>query len=120
VDHSLVTRAFANLLNHAVQFSPDGTAVRADIAPAGAGGSHWQVSVRDEGPGIPVSEIDTLFDKFHRSSGDASLRRAGQEFALALVKTVVQGHGGSVVALNVMSHGLETRVCLPAGRRSTR
>lgn len=110
VDRTLMTRALRNLLENAVRFSPEGTAIRCDITQSKES-RFWEVSVRDEGPGIPVSDMELMFEKFRRGSGDARVEGSG--LGLAFVKAVVVSHGGTIRALNCTEQGAEFIICVP-------
>ena len=115
VDRGLMIRAFRNLMESAVRVSPDGTKITCDVTPA-EDRRYWQVSVRDEGPGIAVSDIDLMFEKFRRSSGERT-RVEGSNLAMAFVKAVVVAHGGTIRALNCTEQGAEFILCIPRKSR---
>ncbi len=115
VDRGLMTRALRNLMESAVRVSPDNTSITCDVQSA-EDGRHWQVSVRDEGPGIAVSDIDLMFEKFRRSSGERT-RVEGSNLAMAFVKAVVVAHGGTIRALNCTEQGAEFMLCIPKKSR---
>ena len=103
---------WVNLLENAVQYSPEGSKVTVRIDPdAGAG---VRVSVEDSGPGIPPEELPYVFERFRR--GDPSRARAtgGFGLGLAICKALVTALGGHIEAAN--RPGTGTRVCvqLPA------
>ncbi len=118
VDRSLMTRALMNLLDNAIKFSPEGTTIHCEIAPEPAlhpgQPPRWRVSVRDQGPGLPVSDTEILFEKFRRAQMPHAPRIEGAGLGLAFVRSVVQAHGGTLSALNCAEQGAEFRICLPA------
>jgi signal transduction histidine kinase len=84
-----------NLLTNAVKYSPDG----GTITVAGRRERHdLVVSVQDEGLGMPASELDRIFDRFHRVGGDNSRRIGGTGLGLAICKGLVDAHGGRIWA----------------------
>jgi two-component system, OmpR family, sensor histidine kinase KdpD len=85
VDRLLVGQVFANLLENAARFAPDGTSVtvRAKAMPEAV-----RVTVADRGPGVPVSDRDGLFEMFSRKDAGG---RAG--LGLAISKAFVEAHG---------------------------
>lgn len=92
-DREALFRAVSNLLDNAGKYSDPGTPIR--VSAKQEGGS-ISISVEDQGPGIPREEQKKLFDRFVR--GDEA-RRSGARgigVGLALVKSVVEAHGGSV------------------------
>ncbi|WP_414833418.1 ATP-binding protein [Afifella sp. YEN Y35] len=91
-DPVLLEQVIANLLDNAAKYAEAGT----EIAVSGrveAGQLH--LSVRDEGPGIPVEDRARVFDMFYRvRAGDA--QRAGTGLGLAICKGIVEAHGGEI------------------------
>lgn len=85
VDRVLVGQVFANLLENAARFAPDGTCVtvRAEAMPNAV-----RVTVADRGPGVPPSDRDGLFEMFSRKDAGG---RAG--LGLAISKAFVEAHG---------------------------
>ena len=90
-DRDLIQQALANLLDNAVKFSPPGAAVRlsARACPGGV-----QITVADQGPGIPEADRDRVTERFFR--GETARHTPGSGLGLALVQAVAQLHGGSV------------------------
>ncbi len=94
VDPVLIGQALANVLENASKYAPAGTVItlRAMVA-----GKEVSLSVADEGSGIAPDERDKVFDLFHRAGrGDAA--PAGTGMGLAIVKGLIEAHGGSVRA----------------------
>jgi two-component system, OmpR family, sensor kinase len=86
--------ALTNLLDNAIRYSPaDGVVA---VETAGVGGS-VQIQVRDDGPGIPPSEIDRVFERFYRAQDDAT---EGSGLGLAIVRAIVMRAGGAVRLAN--------------------
>ena len=84
-----VSRAIRNLVDNAAKFSPADSPIRVVID----GG---RIAVLDRGPGVPESERDRIFDRFHRA--DASRTLPGSGLGLAIVRQVAEAHGGEVFA----------------------
>ena len=89
-DPVLFDRAVSNLVDNALRFTPDGGAIQLSIAESAA---HSEVTVGDSGCGIPSEHLPRVFDRFYR--GDSSRSSAGAGLGLALVKSIVDLHGGS-------------------------
>ncbi|WP_374601625.1 PAS domain S-box protein [Niveibacterium sp.] len=110
-----------NLLSNAVKFSPDGGSVRLALEPAmlhGPGGVEIdavELSVRDDGIGIPESELETVFDKFVQSS-KTHTGAGGTGLGLAISREIVAAHGGVIFARNNPDGGATFVVRLPAVR----
>jgi two-component system sensor histidine kinase KdpD len=94
VDPVLIGQALANLLENATKYAPAGTVI---TVSAREDGSMAEVAVRDQGPGIAPEDHARVFDLFHRAAkGDGA--PAGTGMGLAIVKGLVEAHGGSVRA----------------------
>jgi two-component system OmpR family sensor kinase len=98
---------WVNLLENAVQHTPAGGAV--EIACAAAEGG-VQVTVRDQGPGIPAAEAQAVFERFRR--GDAS-PPGGFGLGLAIARAIVQAYGGAIAVQPQPAPGATLRVVLP-------
>jgi signal transduction histidine kinase len=107
-DRELIQQAVANLLDNAVKFSSAGKGVRltAFAVPDGV-----QITVADEGPGIPVDDRKRATERFFR--GESARNTPGAGLGLALVQAVAQLHGGTL-ALQDGSPGLVAVISLPA------
>lgn len=117
-DAGLLRRAFSNLIDNAVKFSPKGSVV--DVRLSGAA-DHFRVSVADRGPGISEFGISRLFREFTRL--DERLSRPGHGLGLAFAKTVVDSLGGNVEVRSKLGEGATFIVTLPkieSDQRATR
>jgi signal transduction histidine kinase len=92
-DANLLFQVFSNLLSNAIKYSPDGGLISVLLEP---GESSIVVSVQDRGIGIPESDRARLFERYHRGSNTSGI--VGTGLGLYFVKTVVELHGGKVVA----------------------
>jgi signal transduction histidine kinase len=95
VDRSKLVMALTNLLNNAMRFTPDGGHILLELEPHGA--EAW-IRVRDDGPGIPADQLMRIFDQFYQVEGHMTRRHQGMGLGLAIVRAVVQAHGGRVWA----------------------
>jgi signal transduction histidine kinase/ActR/RegA family two-component response regulator len=100
-----------NLLANAIKFTPEGGRVDLVIRPSG---DHIEISVADTGKGISPDFLPHVFERF-RQAPDASTRRhAGLGVGLAIVRQLVELHGGTVEAASEgLGHGATFTVCLP-------
>jgi CheY-like chemotaxis protein len=108
-----LSQALANLLDNAVKFTPEGGRI-AVAAARTATGKRAEVIVRDTGAGIPAEELPYVFEVF--SQGDHSLDRSagGLGVGLAVVKGLVEMHGGEVSARSAgPGRGSEFSLLLP-------
>ena len=102
-----LVRAFQNLLQNAIQFSPRGSTVTLASARTG----DWvECSVRDRGPGLAASDLPHLFEPFF------TRRRGGTGLGLAIVQRIVEEHHGTISAANHAAGGALISVRLPVVR----
>lgn len=111
-DRALLARALTNVLHNAVKFSPETGSVRCAIEPLPG---QWQVSVRDDGPGIEPAVQNRMFEPFQRLHERSHPTVGGVGLGLALVRTVVLRHGGALDVVSEPGHGAEFRLRLPMG-----
>lgn len=104
----LLERAFDNLIGNAIKFSPQGGQV--ELAAHTSAGK-VDVSIRDNGPGVPEAEMGSLFRPLFRGSNAS--RADGHGLGLAIVQRVVKAHGGDIHAENGEPGGLIVRLQLP-------
>ena len=97
-----------NLLDNAAKFAPAPAPI---VAALTVEGDDVVVEVRDGGPGIPESERETVFDRFHRTPEARAIQGSG--LGLAIVKTAVEDAGGTVTLDDAPEGGLAVRVTLP-------
>lgn len=106
-DPMALRRLFSNLLENAVKFGGRArTRVFRDAANA-------IVEIEDDGPGIPNSDREKVFEPFYRREPSRSRQTGGIGLGLAVVRSIARGHGGDVSLLNRAGGGLTARVQLP-------
>jgi PAS domain S-box-containing protein len=94
-DRTRLVQVFWNLLNNAVKFTPEGG--RVSVRLARLDGSA-RVEVEDTGQGIAPEFLPHVFERFRQADGSTTRAHGGLGIGLALVKSFVEAHGGSVVA----------------------
>lgn len=109
-DGTALQHCIQNLIENALKYSPPNAPVT--IACASANGLHV-VDVRDRGIGIPKPEQRKIFEKFYRGSEASELNSQGIGIGLALVKHVIDRHGGSIVVESQPGQGSCFRLQLP-------
>ena len=105
-DASRIEQVVANLLGNAIKHAPGSTLE----VSAGARDGWATVTVRDHGPGIPLGEMPTVFEKFKRGSEP---RRAGLGLGLFIAKEIAQAHQGGLSAENHPGGGTVFTLALP-------
>ena len=93
VDRRRIAQVLGNLLTNAARHSPEASIIR--VAAALEEG-HVQVSVADEGRGVPPDRLPHLFRKFSRVGREGSRRGVGEGLGLAICKGLVEAHGGRI------------------------
>ena len=92
-DRLQLVSAVSNLVDNAVKYSEKGDKVTVRVAP---GVETIDISVSDEGIGIPQSDIDRIFERFYRVDRARSRGTGGTGLGLSIVRHVMNNHGGSV------------------------
>jgi two-component system phosphate regulon sensor histidine kinase PhoR len=98
-----------NLVENAVNYSPEGSEVR--LGAAQANGT-YTITVADSGPGIPTEDLTRVFERFYRVDKSRS-RPGGTGLGLAIVKHLVELHGGEATAENRAEGGAVFTIKLP-------
>jgi two-component system, OmpR family, sensor histidine kinase SenX3 len=95
-DPDEVQAAVSNLIDNAVKYS--GSDVEVTVEPPETGGKYVSVRVKDNGPGIPKTELNRIFKRFYRIPGPLAARVKGTGLGLFIVRSVAKRHGGRVWA----------------------
>ena len=96
-DASRLQQVIWNLLSNAIKFAPAGGRVQVRLEDAG---SCVELSVTDDGPGIDPAFLPYVFDRFRQADSSSTRRHAGLGLGLAIVRHLVELHGGTVEARN--------------------
>ena len=108
VDATRMRQAFANLLDNALKYTPEGGNVRLSCAVESG---RVTVRVRDTGMGIPPDEQPRIWERLYR--GDKSRSQRGLGLGLSLVKAIVEAHHGAVSVQSQPGEGSEFIVNIP-------
>ena len=92
-DSGRLMQVLANLLSNAAKYSPEGGAIAigADIADEAV-----RIWVKDEGPGIPESFQDRIFQKFSQADASDTRQKSGTGLGLSITKAIIERHGGTI------------------------
>jgi len=106
-----------NLLDNAIQYSPDGGEVRAGVRVRDG---RAEARVSDTGTGIASRDLDRIFERFYRADPARSRATGGTGLGLSIFRHVAESHGGDVTARSVLGAGSTFIVRLPLAERRPR
>ncbi len=112
-DRDRLAQVVGNLLTNGLRYVPAGGHITVEAAVSG---DEVQVTVRDDGPGVPADDLPHLFDRFWR--GDRARRRStgGSGLGLSIAQQIIQSHGGRIWATLPPQGGLSITFTLPLSR----
>jgi two-component system, NtrC family, sensor histidine kinase GlrK len=110
VDAERILQVLRNLIGNALKFTPRGGSMRVEVRPH-EGAVH--VSVTDTGPGISGEEINLIFEKFRQASQVVSRGFQGSGMGLAIVRHIINAHGGKVWVESEVGRGSTFTFALP-------
>ncbi len=113
-DPEAMEKVFFNLLSNAVKFTPEGGRIEVKVNRM-SDGEHIEFRVRDTGSGIPEKDLPYIFDRFRQAEGSSSNVQQGTGIGLALVKELVELHGGSIWVESAVGKGTEYSIIMPIG-----
>ncbi len=111
MDENAMTLVLLNLVDNAVKYAADGKEVGVKLSRTPGGVA---LAVRDFGPGIPAEEQPRIFERFYRARTARDRNVRGSGIGLALVKHIVEAHGGRLTVSSVPGEGATFVVVLPA------
>jgi two-component system phosphate regulon sensor histidine kinase PhoR len=104
-DRDELLRVFDNLVENALKYASSGKRVDISIAAAESGAREARVAVRDYGPGIAREHLPRLTERFYRVDVVQSRAEGGTGLGLALVKHILNRHGGRLTIESVAGEG---------------
>jgi two-component system, OmpR family, sensor histidine kinase KdpD len=109
MDFVLIDQVLTNILDNACAYTPGNTPIEISTQSFP---DHLVITITDQGPGVPESELERIFEKFYRLPGSAS---GGTGLGLSVSRRIVEAHGGQLTAENVPGAGARFSIRLPAG-----
>jgi signal transduction histidine kinase len=109
-DSGRIHEVLTNLLTNAVRYSPAGAEVKVRGGPTPDG---VRIAVSDQGAGIPPDDLERIFDRFYRVNVARESGSGGAGLGLAIAKSIVKLHGGSIRAEPALPVGCRIVVDLP-------
>ena len=95
IDRRRLSKVFVNLIQNAIQHSPQKSSVTIEAARINDGNHEWvECAIKDSGAGIPADDLTKIFEPFF------SKRRGGTGLGLAIAQRIMQEHGGKLIAGN--------------------
>ena len=113
-DRDAVDRMLKNLLSNAIKYSPRGGRVRVEAGLAVDKPGMVELSVEDDGVGIPAEALPRIFDPYVRIANPETVTAPGLGLGLSLVRGLAHAHGGSIEVESLPGKGSRFRVLLPA------
>ncbi len=110
-DRDRIRQVMVNLLTNANEYSPEGASIAVRARRAG---EEVEISVSDDGPGIPGEQLEHIFERFTRGDAGMTQRVGGTGLGLAISKSLVELHGGSIAAESTPGAGSTFSFRLPA------
>ncbi|WP_352400987.1 DUF4118 domain-containing protein [Anaerotignum sp.] len=102
MDARLIIQVMINLLNNAIKYTDPGSKIKIGMKRVG---DRIQVSVADNGRGIPDSLKESLFEMFYTASRTISDSRRGLGLGLPLCRSIISSHGGTITVTDNVPHG---------------
>jgi signal transduction histidine kinase len=93
-DRDRIVQVIGNLFENALKFAPEGSAITVKIDTAED--RKVLISVADSGPGVPLEHRKKIFEKFHQVKQGKKIAGQGVGLGLAICKTIVEAHHGSI------------------------
>ena len=112
-DQDKIEKIIFNLLSNAVKYSNDNSEILINI---NSYDDNIEISVKDNGIGISPDRVDSIFEKFHQEDRSLSRKQEGSGLGLALVKSLVELHNGSIRVKSELGKGSEFIITLPEKR----
>jgi signal transduction histidine kinase len=109
-DARLIASAVDNVVRNAIRYTPERSTI--DVVVDRTDGEAV-ISVRDHGPGVPASEIERIFSRFHRVEPSRNRETGGVGLGLAIAQRAISVHGGRITAENAADGGLRVIIRLP-------
>lgn len=109
-DAIMIRQVLLNILANAIRHTPAGRAVTIESRRTP---EDWQLAIEDEGPGVPPQDLEKIFGRFVRGPEADQREPGGSGLGLSIARSIVEAHGGSIVADNRRGGGLRVTLHLP-------
>jgi len=112
-DPDRLAQALRNVLRNAIEHTAAGGLLRLSAEPIATRPGWIRFAVDDDGPGIAADQRDRVFDRFHRTDAGRTRAEGGSGIGLAIVRAIVEAHGGDVRATSRQPCGARIELDLP-------
>jgi signal transduction histidine kinase len=112
LDTTQFERALRNLIDNAIQYTP--VSGRITVAASVLNPSTVEITVSDTGKGIPTDELPRVFERFYRSDKSRERTQGHAGLGLAIVREVIEAHGGTVRVESQVGRGTTFRMTVPS------
>jgi len=117
VEGDRIRQILVNFLTNAHEYSPEGATIEVTARVVDA---DVEIAVTDDGPGIPESQLEHIFERFTRGDAGMTQRVGGTGLGLAISKSLVELHGGTIAVDSTVGAGSAFSFRLPAAARASR
>ena len=100
---SRISQVVSNILSNSIKYSPEHTKIYVSIAQTN---THYEVTIKDEGMGIPSDSLPHIFERFYRVDKARSRAMGGTGLGLAIAKEIMEEHGGSIEVSSELNSGV--------------
>lgn len=113
IDEDKITQVLYNIISNALKYSPEGGTITYRLRERE---DMLEISISDQGMGIPKENVNKIFDRFYRVDRARSRQMGGTGLGLAIAKEMIQAHGGMIWAKSEEGKGTTIYFTLPMGR----
>ena len=112
IDLERMEQVLVNLLDNAIKFSNLKAQITIRVTPVN---DHIQISIKDQGPGVPKENLETIFKKFYTATTGLNIKNQGAGMGLAISKAIVTAHNGSISVESKKGSSSTFFITLPKG-----
>jgi two-component system, OmpR family, sensor histidine kinase VicK len=110
IDQDKITQVLDNIISNALKYSPEGGTITFHVKE---NNGFIEISVSDQGLGIPKENLDKIFERFYRVDKARSRQMGGTGLGLAIAKEMISAHGGDIWATSIDGKGTTITFKLP-------
>ena len=116
VDAELISKVLSNLIDNAIKYSPENTSILIKTAEIE---NHIEITIEDQGIGIPNSELENVFNRFYRIKNDTTIKVKGTGLGLYLSRYFIEAHQGTISVESTPDQGTKFSIRLPMDLKET-